>query len=209
MDGLLIDSEPVWRKAEEQIFRGVGINLSDELAEETTGMRNDETVHYWYERYPWQGPTEQEVESRIDNLVVSLISQGVTVKSGVYELIGLCERLQLPMAIASSSSDKIIQAGVDKLGIGQKLKVIHSAYAESHGKPNPAVYLTTAQKLGVEPDECLVLEDSVDGVLAAKAATMHCIAVPAPEEQTDKRFGIADAVLSSLQDVTENVIHSV
>lgn len=208
MDGLLIDSEPLWQQAEEEVFGSVGVKQSELSAGETTGMRNNETVHYWYERYPWQGPTEKEVESQIENLVISLIRQDVIIKPGVYELIGLCEQLKLPMAIASSSSDEIIQAGVDMLGIGQKLKVAHSACAEPFGKPNPAVYITTARKLGMEPGDCLVFEDSVSGVQAAKAAAMHCIAVPVPEQRTDKRFDIADSVVGTLSEVTVAILQS-
>ena len=208
MDGLLIDSEPLWRQAEEGVLESIGVAFSEAAARETTGMRTDETVHYWYEHQPWKSVSEQEVATRIDNAVLLLIQQEAVAKEGAYALIELCERLRLPMAIASSSSDEIIQAVTLKLGIDQKLQFTYSASNEQFGKPDPAVYRTTARKFGVEPNQCLVFEDSMSGVQAAKAANMRCIAVPASEERTDKRFDIADLIVGSLSEVTADTLQS-
>lgn len=114
------------------------------------------------------------------------------------ELIKLLHSKNIPLAIASSSELKVISVVVDKLGIRNYIKVICSAEHEQFGKPNPAVYLTTAKKLGIKPENCLVFEDSPNGVLAAKAANMKCIAIPSMQVKKDPRFDLADKILDSL-----------
>jgi beta-phosphoglucomutase-like phosphatase (HAD superfamily) len=95
----------------------------------------------------------------------------------------------------------VIAAALAPLGV--TLDVIVSAEHERYGKPHPAVILTTAERLGVAPTECVVLEDSVNGVIAAKAARALCIAVP---EHEDPRFAIADRVLRSLNEVDRDLL---
>jgi len=104
------------------------------------------------------------------------------------------------MSIASSSHMDLIDAVVDTLKIRQDMQVLQSAEYEPYGKPHPGVYLSAAKALGYIPKNCLVFEDSPNGVLAAKAAQMMCIAVPSKDVKNDKRFVIADKVISSLED---------
>lgn len=208
MDGLLIDSEPLWKEAEIKVFNEVGVPLTFEMANQTTGLRTDEVVRYWHRQYPWGSPSQEEVHRQIDETVLELIKQKGVPKEGVSEIIAVCEQLGLPMAIASSSATTIINAVIEKIGIGRKLKIIHSAEFEPFGKPHPGVYINAAQKLGIDPHACLTFEDSANGVLSAKAAKMHCIAVPEPELRQDKRYGIADIIVESLHDVTAGMIQS-
>jgi beta-phosphoglucomutase-like phosphatase (HAD superfamily) len=138
--------------------------------------------------------------------VLELITKHGVAKPGVPEIIAICQRLALPMAIASSSTGPIIAAVLTKLGLANAFVSIHSAVTEAFGKPHPAVYLSTAEELSVSPRSCLVFEDSVTGVLAAKSAGMYCVAVPAGQQRQDKRFDIADLIVGSLQDVTEKML---
>jgi beta-phosphoglucomutase-like phosphatase (HAD superfamily) len=200
MDGLLIDSEPIWTEAKTKVFSTVDINLTIEMAHQTIGLRTDETVEYWYMRHPWNSPTQKEVSNQINSAVVELVKEKGIAKQGVKESINVCETAGIPMAIASSSSQSIIKAVMDKIGIADKIHIIHCAYDEDYGKPHPAVYISTAKELGVHPSDCVAFEDSANGVLSAKAAKMKCIAVPEPWTRTDKRFGIADIILDSLND---------
>jgi mannitol-1-/sugar-/sorbitol-6-/2-deoxyglucose-6-phosphatase len=90
-----------------------------------------------------------------------------------------------------------------KLGIDGAFAVVRSAVDELHGKPHPAVFLTTAAELGVDPVRCLVIEDSVNGMVAAAAARMRCIVVP---ERPDPRFVLAAAALNSLEELTPDLL---
>jgi sugar-phosphatase len=112
----------------------------------------------------------------------------------------------LPMAIASSSSEDLIRAVVERLELSEYISAICSADLEAEGKPHPAVYLTAAGALGVEPERCLALEDSPNGVLSAKAAGMYCIAVPDPFLADDPRMNAADLRLSSLLELTPKLL---
>jgi mannitol-1-/sugar-/sorbitol-6-/2-deoxyglucose-6-phosphatase len=205
MDGLLIDSEPLWKRAEMDVFSALGVPLKYEMTKETTGLRVDEVVEHWRSRYPWEGPSSKEVGDRIVSRLVKLVQESGTPMAGVEHVIEVISKADVPMAIASSSSSLIIKAVLSRLGVEDRMTVIHSAEHETHGKPHPGVYITTAQKLGVKPAECLAFEDSVNGVLSAKAAKMLCVAVPDPELRQDKRFGIADLVIDSLEDFSADM----
>ena len=201
MDGLLIDSEPFWQQAEIEVFADVGLTLTPELCLQTMGLRIDEVVNYWYRQYPWEQPSQAAIAQRIVQRVIELIeTQGVS-RKGVYPLFEFLKCQDLPLALASSSDDRLIEAVMNRLELHNLFQVIHSATRETYGKPHPAVYLTTAEKLGVTPTHCLALEDSLNGVLSAKAARMICYAIPEGYPDSDPRFSIADRILPSLVEV--------
>lgn len=206
MDGLLIDSEPIWQEAEVEVFNKVGVPLTVEMTPQTMGLRTDEVVSYWHKRHPWKSPSQQEVSQQVDERVIELIREKGVAKDGVAEAVAVCEAAGLPVAVASSSPMLLITTVLEKLGIQEQIKAVHSAHDEEYGKPHPAVYIRTAETLGVEPVHCLALEDSANGVLSAKAAKMKCVAIPEPESRNDKRFGIADIVLHSLLDFAPEML---
>ena len=112
---------------------------------------------------------------------------------GVARAVALVAERGLRAALVSSSPRRMIEAVVERLGLGGDFELVHSAEDEEYGKPHPAVYLTAASLLGVRPAACLALEDSLPGVIAAKAARMRCVAVPEPGSLADPRFSIADS----------------
>jgi HAD superfamily hydrolase (TIGR01509 family) len=198
MDGLLIDSEPLWRLAEIDVFNEIGVPLTEELALTTMGLRTDEVVEHWFARHPWPGPSLKEVEARIESRVIDLVRERGGPLPGARELVALLRERGYPLAVASSSSSEIIAAVVRQIGIGGAFDVLQSAEHEPYGKPHPGVFIAAAHALSVAPADCLAFEDSANGVLAAKAARMRCIAVPDAAVRDDRRFCIADAVLTSL-----------
>ena len=115
-------------------------------------------------------------------------------------MVALLAAQDLPLAVASSSSGEMIAAVMERLGIGGYFRILQSAEHEPYGKPHPGVYIEAARRLGVAPEHCLAFEDSPNGVIAAKAAKMACIAVPDPAIRADRRLCIADAILPSLAD---------
>lgn len=208
LDGLLIDSEPLWRKVEVRLFRELGVPLTEEMCRETMGIRIDEAVQHWYDRYPWHGPTTQEVlRQLIQEMILALRAEGKTMP-GVDDLLALIKSQQRKSAIASSSPPEFIEAAVEQFGLRPYFSVLHSASLEEQGKPHPGVFITAAQKMGVPPTQCIVLEDSANGVLAAKAAQMACIAVPDPLVQRRREFCMADLMLTSLEELTAKMLDS-
>ena len=216
MDGLLIRSSPFWKESELQILGELGVPINSEMLSQTpSGLREDEIVKYWYDRYPWQGVSIDEVTDKIEHRVAELASVSGVAMPGVYEVIALCKSAGLPLAIASSSSLHLIHAVMEKLNITRDISIVCSAYDDPEGKPHPGVYLRTLEELRVRTGsamqayECLVFEDSFNGVSAAKAAGMKCIAVPNPKLLHDKQFNIADVVVPSLDEVSLGLVKKV
>jgi sugar-phosphatase len=182
MDGLIIDSEPLWRKAEIEAFKDIGFDFTESMCIETMGMRIDQVVHYWWKQLKWSSPLEKEVVDNIQSKMVKLINKEGILLPGVLEAINLLHSKNIPIALASSSSMKLITTVLDKLQIKSFFSVIHSAENEKAGKPDPAVFLTTAKLLNIEPSKCLVLEDSKAGLNAGLNAGMRTILIPEKKE---------------------------
>ncbi|MFT5834181.1 MAG: HAD superfamily hydrolase (TIGR01509 family) [Cognaticolwellia sp.] len=197
MDGLLINSEPFWKAVEIDVFGTVGIELTEEMCLDTVGLRIDEVVEYWYEKHPWKTPSTKKIEHQIVNKMIERITNEGEALPGVYDILEFFWNKKIPMAIASSSYLRIIEAVVKRLKLKGLFDTIYSAEFEKYGKPNPGTFLTTAEKLGVAPTKCLVFEDSLNGVIAGKAARMITIAVP---EYDNPKFIIADKILNSLEE---------
>lgn len=211
MDGLLVDSEPLWKEAEMLIFKKVNIILTPELCGRTEGLRIDAVVDYWHQKYPWTDRTnitKQMLESLIIDRVIELIYLRGKPLAGVVQAISFVQQKQVKIALASSSASKIIQAVLQKLNLTEAFAEVYSAESEVLGKPHPGVYLTTAHNLNVSPQECLALEDSLNGVLAAKAAQMKCLAIPDASQYNNPKFAIADRILQSLEEFNDDVWES-
>jgi sugar-phosphatase len=205
MDGVLIDSEPFWQESEIEVFGRAGLALTREMCLQTMGLRVDEVVEYWRRGRAFDAAPAGALEEAIVGGVVERILAKGEAKEGAAHALGFFRAEGLRVALASSSAYRLIGAVTGRLGLGGEFEVVYSAEEEEYGKPHPGVYLSTARRLGVAPAECLAVEDSFNGVLAAKAARMKCVAVPDPAQRRDPRFVIADAVLDSLADVDEKV----
>jgi sugar-phosphatase len=200
MDGLLINSEPFWQQAEKEIFKTVGIELSTAMCESMMGLRIDEVVDHWFNYQPWKDVSKDQIREQIVKRVIELIHTNGKLMDGVKEVLEMIKAKGLPMAIASSSNMEIINAVVEKFELGAYFQLLHSAEYEKYGKPHPDIFIHTAEQLGVSPMDCLVFEDSFNGLLAAKAARMTCALVPEPSSFDQARFVIADLKLRSLAD---------
>jgi sugar-phosphatase len=200
MDGVLIDSEPLWRKAEKEVFGNVGVTLTTEMCIGTMGLRLNEVVAHWYRRFPWRGKSPRQVEEEILSAMSRMISDEGESLCGVLDILEYLRGAGLVLAVASSSPLGLVGAVVDKLEIRDFFRILCSADGDANGKPDPAVYLRTADQLGVDPHECLAFEDSLIGVRSAKAAGMTVIAVPATDQYDDPRFDGADFKVRSLSE---------
>lgn len=200
MDGLLIDSEPLWRRAEREVFAKVGLTLTDDDCRRTTGLRADEVVRFWYERHPWEGPGRDEVHNQLLGRVTDLIRTEGRAMAGVHPALEGVRGAGFRLALASSSPVELIEVVLETLELEGVFEVCSSGADEKRGKPDPAVYLTTISALGGPAEDCVAFEDSVAGVQAAKAAGIFAIAVPDPGDFDDPGFDIADLKLHSLED---------
>ena len=207
MDGLLIDTEPVWRAAQAEVFAGLGVQLTEQELLDSTGQPTGDLIPLWRQRAPGgdRGRTDAQVADQITDRIIAHVKAEGEPMPGVTAAIALFRRHGQALAIASSSPRRLIDAVCDRLGL-QDIDVRCSGAEEAHGKPAPDVYLTAARRLGLPAAECLAIEDSPNGVLAAKAAGMRCVAVPDPLLAADPRFSAADLVLGSLTLLDEEAL---
>ena len=208
MDGLLVDSEPFWRQAEMTVFSNYGITLTEDDCRSTTGMRVSEVAKHWSVRNPGKITDTEKVASEILAETTRLVGLHAQPMDGVQHAVELFSSLGLKMAVASSSAMSLINVVLDKLSIRQHFSEVLSAENLQHGKPHPEIFLRTAELLQTNPTECLVLEDSIYGVIAGKAACMKVIAVPDATMFERKEFVIADARLHSLAEIDKKLILS-
>lgn len=198
MDGVLIDSEPVWKDAMEEVFESVGCPLTREDFQLTVGLRLDEVIAYWFRVSPWQNATPQEVMKRIINRMVELLTANGKPLDGVVETLDFLKKKGLKIGLATSSYEVLIDCVLDTLNIRNYFDFTHSAEREAYGKPHPAVYITTAEQLGIHPQKCLVIEDSINGVISGKAARMHVVCIPEKTHIPNPKLIVADYTFESM-----------
>jgi sugar-phosphatase len=208
MDGVLIDTEPVWRRVECEVFARVGVHLTEEQVRETWGLRIEDLVEHWYRTRGWRDVRPRAVQHEIVREIVDHVrDQGVPLP-GAVEAVRMAHDFRLRVGIASSSSRPVIDAVVQRLGIGALVDTACTADDEVRGKPDPAVYLTAARRLGVSADQCVAVEDSPFGVVSAKRAGMRCVAVRT-EAVDPSAVADADVIIDSLRDLTPELLQAV
>jgi HAD superfamily hydrolase (TIGR01509 family) len=200
MDGLLLDTEPLWGKSMLQVAEKHKIPITAQRFKETTGLRIYEVTDHWAIHYPWEGRSSKEVAEEILDEIIASSKSHATVMRGVEQTLQLLRKHKFKIGLASSSPARMIHELVDHFGITHYFDVITSADVVDLGKPHPAVFLHCAAELGSRPNQCVVLEDSVNGMIAGKAARMKVIAIPEEIHFDDPRFSIADARLRSMED---------
>ncbi len=203
MDGLLIDSEPLWHEAAAEVFLAYGIQLSEEEYRSTTGMRSTEFVEWWFARKHVSAGDAAHANLLICRNVIDKVRLRGRALPGIPHIFNFFISKKFPIGLASSSPMELIDVVVDKLGIRPHLNAVTSAAALPHGKPHPQVYLDCAGQLGCAPTACIAFEDSFPGLIAAKAAGMKCVVVPSAHDSKDLRFHAADLKISSLQNFNE------
>jgi sugar-phosphatase len=172
----------------------------------TLGLRSDEVIKYWYEYRPWKNVGFEEVENRYNEIMQDYFEKEALLMEGAIFALDFFSSKGLPMALASSSNMNLIKAFLDRFAFHHYFKEVYSAEYETYGKPHPAVYLETARRMKTNPVQCLALEDSFNGLKAAKAAGMITIAVPM---HIEARYQTADIVLNSLLELSEDVFHQI
>lgn len=203
MDGLLIDSEPLWYEAMQEVFEKQGVSLTKELASKTTGLRTIEVVHFWHRYFDWKNVSQEAIADDILDRVIDKIITSATLMPGALDILSFFRAKGVKMGLASSSPMRLIKASLQRFQLESFFDGLYSAEYEDYGKPHPAVYLSCARELGSSPLCCLAFEDSINGMIAAKAARMKVVAVPEPHNGANPKYILADLQLSSLTDFTE------
>lgn len=172
-DGLMFDTERIsiehWKKEAEKNH----IALPDDFFTHTTGVRDDEADAYMRSVPGFEKILDRLKEERFDLSFWKSFPEGSLCKKGLKELIAWMDMHHMPRAVCSSSASDYVRTLVDTAGFAMHIDVYVTGDMVQHAKPDPEVFLKASAKLGMEPAECLVLEDSKAGIIAAKRAGMH------------------------------------
>jgi HAD superfamily hydrolase (TIGR01509 family) len=203
IDGLLIDSEPLWHEAATELFNQFGVKLTDAMYTSTTGLRTKEFVQLWFDYFKIDQKFAVEAEKNIVEGVLKRIEDKASIMPGVPHIFDFFANKQFKIGLATSSPPSLIDLVVQMTGIESYLSATASAEYLPYGKPHPQVYLNCAESMNSHPIECICFEDSFNGLIAAKAARMKCVVIPHHSLNKDERWGAADLKLSSLQNFGE------
>jgi sugar-phosphatase len=201
MDGVLVDSEPLWKIAMEEVFNGLGSKLTKTDFQKTVGMRIDQVIAYWKNIEGWKDQI-QDIEFQIIDRMIQLIAKNGQPLPGVEDTVVHLNKIKT-VGLASSSPKKLIDSVLLKTQLHSYFHGVFSAETEPFGKPHPAVYLTAASTLGVQPNRCLVIEDSLNGIISAKAANMTVICIPEKTHIKNPKLILADFHFDSMRELFE------
>ena len=202
MDGVLVDSEPIHIEIEKKLFEKLGIIVEEAVHHSYMGASNEYMYADIKSGFDLQQTVEQLVEMdesfRCEYFKQLAI---IPLNEGVINLLQEIKSAGLKLAVATSSSPAIADIILKKCKIASFFDVVITTKEAGKSKPAPEVYLHTARILGVEPANCIVFEDSLNGLLAAKSAGMVCIAIPSGNEFLDS-FSNADFIIQTFADFT-------
>jgi HAD superfamily hydrolase (TIGR01509 family) len=208
MDGLLIDSEPLWETAGMETLASFDINLSREEYYRSTGLRTKEWIEFWFSHFNIDRQHAAEAIKTIHKKAIEYIDREAPAFPGTNNIIEFFKERQFKIGLATSSPLALVDVVLAKLKLETKFDVLTSAEHLSYGKPHPQVYIDCAAALKSTPISCLCFEDSFNGMIAAKAAKMKCVVVPHVSHQNDARWGAADRKLNALTEFNDEVLAS-
>ncbi|MEN0616972.1 HAD-IA family hydrolase [Klebsiella indica] len=201
MDGVIIDSEYLWRQAQIETLAKWGATVSvDECETLTKGKRLDDIARIWCQHCQLDVAPER-IEEAILLRITNLIAAEGEPMNGVREALRYFRQQGYQIALATSSSRQVISAVLNKLALWRYFDVVSSADDEVRGKPHPAVYLTTLRKLNLSASQCLVIEDSFNGFCAARAAGIPTIIIAG--DCLDGRFQAAAGRYQALPELLD------
>lgn len=201
MDGVLIESEHLWRKAMIAGFKEYGVELNEDDCRKTMGLRIGEVIDSWISHFQRKDLSSDRIEKRIAELLLALIEENGVFIQGIPALLAFCRSCGLKIGLATSSSVQLMTAVLKKLDLSREMDATLSAEHMPYGKPHPEVFLACARELNVPPQACIVIEDSLNGVIAAKAARMKVVAVPDDEHIKVPGFAVADHQCRNMHEV--------
>lgn len=199
MDGVLIDSEPLHLMAYQRYLGSYGHAFEAKNNHEFLGRKDTECAHHLIERFKLNLSIPDFVRDK-EEVLHGLFSEKLSLQPGVLKTLERARELKIPTAIASSATMPTIELVVDLMNLADYFQFLCSGDEVPNGKPAPDVFLLAAQRLGREPGECLVIEDTFNGVCAANAAGMMCIAIPC-QSTRHQDFAHADMVLASMDEI--------
>jgi len=209
MDGVIIDSEPIHIACEKEIFRMLRISITDEEHHSMIGTTDLTMWKRLKEKFNLSQSINELVKLKQTSYIEYLknITNLIPVLY-IPELIAILHKKGFLLALASSSPHAQIDYILNAFALSKYFNVIVSGDDVKHGKPNPEIFFKASELIGVPPKQCLVIEDSTNGVLAAKNANMRCVAYRNPNSG-NQNLESADIEINSFKDLTITLIKKI
>lgn len=205
MDGVIYDSEPIHAKAKKQVLASYGISITDERLATFVGRSSRDFYSVMVEENPQCKATWQQLADEKHRLYKNMLAEDGDIKAidGVKELLERLTQKGYLIGLGSSSTREMIDVVLNRFGLREYFKVTISGGDLPRSKPDPLIFLTVADKLGVAPENCTVIEDATSGIKAAKAAGMYCIAYKNPNSGPQD-LSQADRIVSSHYEIQQD-----
>ncbi|CAH1208083.1 Phosphorylated carbohydrates phosphatase [Paenibacillus plantiphilus] len=206
MDGVLVDSEPLYFEIEKRSFASHGFSLNEEEHHAYVGIPLRTMWEQLRGKYGLELSVDELLANHEGQILVSIADEvSLSPIEGVVSLIHSLREAGIAIGLASSSSLALIDTILTKVGLKSDFQVVVSGEQVRHGKPSPDIFLRAAELLGVAPSDCLVIEDSHHGVTAAKAAGMTCVGYYNPNSGKQD-LSHADRVIASYEEIIDKGI---
>ena len=199
LDGVLVDSYEAHRWSWERLAAETGVRFTDAEFVASFGQTSREVIaRHWHA--PVGSPRNRELDERKEALYRERLRASFPVVDGARELIDALRAHGVPLAVGSSAPPENVALSLELLGRRDAFAVVVTGSDVERGKPDPAIYLACAARLGVPPPRCVVVEDAPVGVAAARAAGMRCVALEGTT--TAAALHDADLVVTSLRELS-------
>ncbi|MGH7885240.1 MAG: HAD family hydrolase, partial [Thermodesulfobacteriota bacterium] len=195
----LIDSEPLWEKAEIKLINQEGISYSNSYREKIVGLNQRDSVTLLKNTFKLKSSIVAIIEQRI-NILLEIYEKELNLVPGILNLLEEISNQKLKIGLASGSPMKAIEFVLNRFNIKRYFSSVVSGESTRKGKPAPDIYLKAAKQLDIKPENCIAIEDSINGVLSVKNAGMFCIAVPHPDLDINK-YKKADLIFYKISDI--------
>ena len=202
LDGTLVDSMWVWSDIDRDYLAAHGIQTDENIQQLIGGISMRQTAVLLKDHFGIEDPIEKMMDDW-NQMAMDRYLHEVSVKEGGRDLLAWARKKGLRTAIATSNSRALCEAALAGCDLLHAFDAVVTGDEIQNGKPAPDIYLHTAEKVGVPPQHCLVFEDLVDGILAAKAAGCRVIAVldAVTEEDNEKKIRLADGAVSDFTEL--------
>ncbi len=200
MDGVLLDSEPFHDQTTTSILESYGVKNAYEAIRPYVGRTSEDMWRDLKTKYGIKASVEDLTELQWKKNVAGLPNSGLERSEGLTELLNYCHEHGIKVAVASSSRQDFVEAVFDHLNLWQYVEVFANGFEVEHGKPMPDIFLLAATRLDIDPERCMVIEDSTAGVQAGRMAGMYTIGYDNPTSG-GQNVNAADVVVKSLSEI--------
>ncbi|MGI9534635.1 MAG: HAD family hydrolase [Thermodesulfobacteriota bacterium] len=198
MDGVIIDSEPLWEQSEKILINNYGMDYKTDYRDKILGLNQSDSARLIRETFNLKLTIQEIIQKRLD-ILLSLYNKELKLIDGIEKILDESTK-NFKVGLASSSPKNIIEFVLDKFEISKYFQSVVSGDCTKNGKPEPDIYLEAAKQLRTKPENCIVVEDSINGVLAAKNAGMYCIAIPDKKLEREK-YEMADLIVDNFFEI--------